>query len=199
MPAEPAGSSPRPRGTAVGRRSVRSRGLPDAVQRRGGAAVLAHQARMTNLITRVGWEARLADAAPSATHGPCPRGGRGSRRYLLFVDEAPLARPVRGTSGFAERFAPGPARYTGPVAARLRSAAPAVPLPCSYMIYTEAFDALPDDARDAVYARLAFVLSGRETGARYRSLSPADRRAIVQILRETKKDLPASFAGSQTS
>jgi hypothetical protein len=38
------------------------------------------------------------------------------------------------------------------------------------------------------------VLSGQERGERYRSaLSLADRQAIVEILRDTKKDLPAYF------
>jgi hypothetical protein len=38
------------------------------------------------------------------------------------------------------------------------------------------------------------VLSGQEQDERYRSaLSLADRRAIVEILRDTKKDLPPYF------
>jgi hypothetical protein len=38
------------------------------------------------------------------------------------------------------------------------------------------------------------VLSGEERDARYLSaLSLADRRAIVEILRDTKKDLPSYF------
>jgi hypothetical protein len=38
------------------------------------------------------------------------------------------------------------------------------------------------------------ILSGNERQARYRSaLSLADRRAIVEILRETKPDLPSYF------
>jgi hypothetical protein len=61
------------------------------------------------------------------------------------------------------------------------------------MIYTPAFDGMPAQARDAVYARLWEVLSGREKQARYRGLSLADRRAVVDILRETKKGLPEYF------
>jgi hypothetical protein len=38
------------------------------------------------------------------------------------------------------------------------------------------------------------VLSGQEQDPRYRAaLSLADRRAIVDILRDTKKDLPTYF------
>jgi hypothetical protein len=65
------------------------------------------------------------------------------------------------------------------------------------MIYTPAFDGLPQAARDAVYARLWEVLSGRETGARYRQLTLQDREAIVSILRETKPNLPAYFKAAE--
>jgi hypothetical protein len=41
------------------------------------------------------------------------------------------------------------------------------------------------------------VLSGRDTAPRYNVLSAADRNAIVEILRDTKKDLPSYwFSGS---
>jgi hypothetical protein len=64
------------------------------------------------------------------------------------------------------------------------------------MIYSEAFDALPVEARDAIYRRLWQVLSGAEPDARYARLTPADRRAILEILRDTKNGLPAYFSGS---
>ena len=65
--------------------------------------------------------------------------------------------------------------------------------PCSYMVYSEPFDALPEPARDAVYRRLWEVLSGAVTEAPYDRLSEADRTAVIEILRETKDDLPAYF------
>ena len=68
--------------------------------------------------------------------------------------------------------------------------------PCSYLIYSPTFDALPPAAKDPIYRRLWEVLSGEEQGERYRSaLSLADRQAILEILRDTKKDLPQSFQG----
>jgi len=66
--------------------------------------------------------------------------------------------------------------------------------PCSYMIYSDAFEGLPAAAKDAVYERLWQVLSGREKGGVYAKLSLADRRDIVEILKETKKGLPAYFS-----
>ena len=55
---------------------------------------------------------------------------------------------------------------------------------------------MPPAARAAVYARLWEVLSGRERSERYNVLSDADRQAIIEILRETKPDLPEYFVMS---
>jgi hypothetical protein len=170
-------------------------GYPTAYSDVVALLVLAHQTHMTNLITRTGWEARLAEADPDS--------GRSSRvedaardlvDYMLFIDEAPLVGPVVGGSGFAEAFASRGLRD-----ARGRSLRDfelkrrLFRYPCSYMIYTPAFDALPPMARDAVYARLWAVLSGAVQDARYKVLSEADRQAIVSILRDTKPDLPDYF------
>jgi hypothetical protein len=57
------------------------------------------------------------------------------------------------------------------------------------MIYSDAFDALPDAARDAVYARLLQVLTGNDSSGKYRNLSAVDRQSILEILRDTKSDL----------
>ena len=51
-------------------------------------------------------------------------------------------------------------------------------------------------ARAMVYERMWEVLSGAAADWNYSKLSPADRRAIVEILLETKKDLPAYFKGT---
>jgi hypothetical protein len=63
------------------------------------------------------------------------------------------------------------------------------------MIYSAQFEHLPAEAKSAIYERVWEVLSGKDKDARYRRLSPADRRAIVEILRDTKSDLPKYFAG----
>ena len=68
--------------------------------------------------------------------------------------------------------------------------------PCSYLIYSPAFDALPAESKDAIYARLAAVLTGKVSDARYRHLSASDRQAILEILRDTKTDFaPYVVAG----
>jgi hypothetical protein len=147
------------------------------------------------MLTRVGWEARLAAAAPTNDAAARVREAAADLvDYMLFVDEAPLSSPVKGTSGFTEQFVKnGPRDSKGRSLRDFDLQRRLFKYPCSYMIYTEAFDALPAAARDAVYARLAVVLAGRDPAPRYKVLSAADRRAVIEILRETRKNLPASF------
>jgi hypothetical protein len=156
--------------------------------------VLAHQVRMTNMITRAGWEARVAAAEPSADANLRVREAASDLvDYLLFIDESPFVGPMQGSSGFTEWFArQGPRDAQGRSLREFDLRKRLFKYPCSYMIYTDAFEALPAAAKDAVYSRMWEVLSGRETRKPYASrLSAADRQAIIQILRATKKDLPS--------
>jgi len=159
--------------------------------------VIGHQAHMTNLLTRLGWEARVA---ARRTVGRTQKGDRVADAasdlvdYLLFIDEAPLPRRIEGSSGFAEKFsAKGPKDGRGRSLYQLDLERRMMRYPCSYMIYAPAFDALPEPALDAVYRRLWQVVSGQETSKRYGKLTPADRAAITEILRDTKKNLPPYF------
>jgi hypothetical protein len=162
--------------------------------------VLAHQTRMTNMITRLGWEARLAAAMPSADATLRVREAAADLvNYLLFFDEAPFVGPMQGTSGFAEWFAKqGPRDAQGRSLRDFDLRRRLFRYPCSYMIYTPAFDALPAAAKDAVFTRLWEVLSGREKRQPWARLTAADRQAIIQILRATKKDLPPYFQPLQS-
>ena len=64
--------------------------------------------------------------------------------YLLFIDEAKLTERVRGGSGFAERFsASGPRDRKGRSLYELDLNRRLMKYPCSYLIYSPAFDALP--------------------------------------------------------
>jgi hypothetical protein len=161
--------------------------------------VLNHQLHAMNLMTRLGWESRIAAQDSSKPAGAVkPADVRDTARelvdYLLFVDEAPLASAVQGSSPFAQEFAKrGPRDGKGRSLRDLDLTKRLFRYPCSYLIYTEVFDALPADARALVYERLWEILSGRETDKVYWRLSVADRRAIVEILRETKKGLPEYF------
>jgi hypothetical protein len=158
--------------------------------------VFQHQAHMTNLITRVGWDARLAqyDHRLDLAGGPLRDAVNELVDYLLFVGEEPLTAAIKGTSGFAEKFAAqGPADSRGRSLRQLDLEHRLLRYPCSYMVYSAAFGGLPVDLRRAIYGRMWDVLSGRETSPKYARLSGPDRRAVVEILRETLPDLPDDF------
>ncbi len=161
--------------------------------------VLNHQVAMTNLLTRLGWEARIAAYnAPAGQEAQIPERVQDTANelvdYLFFVDEAPLPSRIEGSSAFAREFAaPGPRDRRGRSLRDLDLERRLLRYPCSYMIYTEAFDALPAAAQTAVYERMWEVLSGAETRQAYARLTLADRQAVVEILRETKPGLPGYF------
>ena len=67
------------------------------------------------------------------------------------------------------------------------------------MIYSAAFRALPAELRAAVFHRAWDVLSGRDSGPKYAGLAQADRRAVMDILRETVPDLPGDLRSELTA
>jgi hypothetical protein len=161
--------------------------------------VFDHQMHMMNLLTRIGWEARVAQfrrgktpeqlrAAgddPADTTVPLDAAAREVVDYMLFVDEAPLEGPIHGSTTFAEQFAAqGPRDSKGRSLRDFDLTKRLFRYPLSYLIYSEQFDALPPAAREAIYARLWSQLSKKPS---------ADRTAIVEILRDTKPGLPAYF------
>jgi hypothetical protein len=163
--------------------------------------VLAHQTQMHNLITQTNYQTRLAlyankdggelsDAARRQFERPAEQ----LVRYLLFANEAPLDQPVAGTSGFAEEFAArGPRDDRGRSLRDFDLQRRIFKYPCSYLIYSEAFDAIPQPAKDYIYRRMFEVLSGREQGPEFASLSAEDRRAILEILVATKPGVPEQW------
>jgi hypothetical protein len=177
--------------------------------------VLEHQTRMTNLITRVGWETRLAlsdqKAINQALKEPEDRIGDSTRRridnaaesllkYTLFADEALLDAPVKGAAAFAGEFqARGPRDHAGRSLRELDLSRRMFRYPCSFLIYSEEFDALPLVVRERFYRRLWEVLSGADQTPVYSRLTAADRKAVYEILLDTKRDLPGYWRGSQAS
>lgn len=177
--------------------------------------VLEHQTRMQNLITRVGFETRMALASQTAINEalkrPADEGSESTTRringpaevlvsYMLFVDEVPLEGFLTGTSTFAAEFAKqGPRDRRGRSLRQFDLTRRLFRYPCSYLIYSEAFDNLPEQARRRVYRRLWEVLSGLDTSSPFAALSASDRQTILEILRETKSDLPEYWRGGAAS
>ncbi len=126
--------------------------------------VFDHQARAVNLLTRLGWEARMAaqEQRLDFARGELRDLSREVADYLLFVDEAPIAGPVEGVSGFAKVFAAeGPRDAKGRSLRDFDLQTRLLRYRCSYMVYSPAFDALPKEARASVVARMKEILSTR--------------------------------------
>jgi hypothetical protein len=158
--------------------------------------VFEHQMQMNNLLTRLGWETRIAQHEGRLDHGGNAIRDIVNRTvdYMLFIDEAPMPAKIEGSSGFAEAFSGrGPRDANGRSLRQLDLTTRLMRYPCSYTIYSAQFEQLPEAARQAVYQRLWTILSGKDRDRRYQRLSSADRRAVVDILRVTKPDLPAYF------
>ena len=70
--------------------------------------------------------------------------------------------------------------------------------PLSYMVCSEQLNGLPGPIRERFYRRLYKVLTGKDTPKKYEARSAADRQTVLQILLETKTDLPSYWTGSPT-
>jgi hypothetical protein len=154
--------------------------------------VFDHQVRAMNLLTRLNREARVPGA--DVSQGPLRDRVRELADYLLFVDEAALAVTTDPRPGFAAHLAASvPADSRGRSLGELDLERRVFRYPCSYMVYSDAFTALPTAVKDAVYHRLFDALSGRVAGTRHAPVPAADRLAAAEILRSTKTDLPAGL------
>ena len=170
-------------------------GYPAATSDVVAQLVLAHQTTVINLIARLGWEARVAEAEPSVDASTRVKEAAAELAdSMLLLDETPLTGPVRGSSGYAEWFAAqGPRDTMGRSLRELDLRTRLFKYPCSFLIYSEAFAGLPAGARQQVYARIGDILSGRDTRKITQHLSAADRQAVLHILRDTKPDFAESL------
>jgi hypothetical protein len=176
--------------------------------------ILAHQTYLHNLITRVNWETRLAlhdQASMEKALGPRAETWSESTRNrihnaveillhgMLFTDEAGLGAQVQGTSDFSSEFmASAPQDSLGRSLRALDMNRRMFRYPCSFLIYSEAFDALPPEALDYFYRRLWDILTGKDEDGAFATLTQSDRKAILSILLQTKANLPRYWRGERT-
>ncbi len=172
--------------------------------------VLEHQTQMQNLIARASYEARHAahydgimnealkrapDYQSESTQRRIVSAGEKLLKYLLFSDEFALTSPIAGTSEFAVHFEQlGPRDSQGRSLRDFDLQRRIFRYPCSYLIYSPAFDALPETVRDYLAQRLEEILSGEDQSAEFQHLSVEDRQAIREILAETKPEIFAPVA-----
>jgi hypothetical protein len=164
--------------------------------------VLEHQSQMHNLIARASMEARTAnhydrginealgrplDTVSESTTRRINSASEALVRYMFFTDEVELANPICGTSKFAEQFiASAKLDQQGRSLRELDLKHHLLKYPCSYLIYSEAFDRMPQPVMDYVKRRTTEVLLAKEVPAGYERLTNAQRAAIAEILRATK-------------
>ena len=115
-------------------------------------------------------------------------------QYMVFADERVLEEPVAGVSTFTKTFPQrGPRDHQGRSLRDFDLEKRLFRYPLSYMIYSAAFDAMPDQVRELVYRRLYEVLSSKDQSPMYARLSPEAKRAALEILSDTKAGLPEYF------
>jgi hypothetical protein len=164
--------------------------------------VLQHQTEMQNRITRLSYDARTALAAVAAGRSKPDEVAKRMAEPLqdllkgmLFVDAAQFTAPISGDPKFVAQFASRAVR--DPQGRSLRDFDLTRRLfryPLSYLIYSAAFDALPNEAKTAFYRQLDGMLRGAGQSAELADLSAEDRNAILEILRATKPDFVQAVA-----
>ncbi len=175
--------------------------------------VLEHQTGMLNRLARAALETRMAlhyeremnealgrpADEPSESARSRIRGvGDDVVQYMLLRDEIKLTDPVKGTSTFTQDFPEvGPRDSKGRSLRDLDLQTRLFRYPCSYLIYSRAFNNLPAEVKDYVYKRLWEILNGRSDGKEEPQLASEDRQAILEILVETKPDLPDYWKASR--
>jgi hypothetical protein len=153
---------------------------------------LEHQTRMTNLITRIGWDTRITQHDGKLDEPRLNGEIEEMVMYMLFADERQIREPIAGVSTFTKTFPErGPRDHQGRSLRDFDLKTRLFRYPLSYMIYSAAFDAMPDLVRERVYQRLYDVLNGKDQSEKYARLNPEDRKAILEIVRDTKPNLPA--------
>ncbi len=168
--------------------------------------VLEHQSQTQNRITRANYECRMAtqydqmmnemlerpdDFQSETTKRRLAKVVNDLVDFLLFVDEYPLAGPIEGTTRFVRDFASQGVRdKQGRSLREFDLVKRLFKYPCSYLIYSESFDSLPEPVLSQVYRRLWEVLSGEDESDRFAHLTGETRAAILEILRDTKPGLP---------
>ncbi len=169
--------------------------------------VSEHQIKLLNLITRANFQTRMAldyekklklelgynaQTRLDSVNARIQGASESLVQALLMCKEERLTADVKGTSGFTETFAShGPRDSKGRSLRDFDLRSRLFMYPCSYMIYSDAFDGLPAESREYVFLRINQILNGSDKSDTFSHLSPEDRKAIFEILKDTKPSFAA--------
>ncbi len=150
--------------------------------------VMQHQVDVQNEIARVNYQVRtIAEREGTLTAEELAEQSEPLLRALFMSGEAPLTDTVEGVSGFTEYFQSlGPFDGYGRSLREFDLQTRVFTYPLSYLIYSEAFDALPEQVLAYISRRADKILSGTDQTQAYAHLSDLDRSSIRAILQETK-------------
>ncbi len=151
--------------------------------------VLGHQTHVHNMITSGVYE--IHDAIQKGLTDKMPQiikdAGEPIVKSMLFSEEAQLTEPVTGTSSFAADFTSrGPQDSKGRSLREFDLKHRLLRYPMSYLIYSKSFDAMPAELKEYVERRFREVLTGQDASQEFSHLSADDRKAILEILHDTK-------------
>jgi hypothetical protein len=161
--------------------------------------VLEHQLFIKNLITRLSFKSRSFIASEGGHPSPATRARIEAMmeqlvRAMLFVDAAALDAPMSGDAGFDRWFeAQGPFDHRGRTLRELDLGTRLFKHPLSYVVYSEAFDALPQALRAFIFHRFTEILRGEDRSPAFDHLSEGERTVLLEILTETKPDFAAQL------
>jgi hypothetical protein len=170
--------------------------------------VMEHQSQMHNAITAASFETRRAifqsremnvllerpaDFLSESAVRRIQSAADNVAEHLLFCDEFAISSPIAGTSNFVQDFEERGIRDKRGRSLRdfdLQSRL--FRYPCSYLIYSEAFNALPEEVRTRVIDRVTKVLKGDDTSEEFSHLDAKMRREILEILGSTMSEFKRS-------
>jgi hypothetical protein len=174
--------------------------------------VLQHQVTVHNLITRANFKARnfvsrdptLSSNSNLSVDQVAPRAQKAFKSMLeplvnglLNAGAVAFTSPISGNSGFDTWFQKqGPKDRSGRSLRELDLKTRLFRYPLSYLIYSDGFEGLPDYAKSYVYKRIGEVLRGQDTSPQFAHLSPADRKAMLEILLATKPAFAAAMGST---
>jgi hypothetical protein len=155
--------------------------------------VLAHQTRLHNRIADVNAVTSMILKANDNTNDALKNRLKGIIeplvRGMLFSGEVKLTEPITGNTAFAAQFEKrGPYDHQGRSLRQFDLKKRLFRYPCSYLIYSDSFDALPATVKQYIYERMIEVLQGKDHSEDFNHLSADDRKAIFEILKDTKAD-----------
>ncbi len=113
--------------------------------------------------------------------------------YLLFRDETPIPK-ISCDPGFRRAFTANRIADSRKRSLKdLRLDGRIFENRCSYMIYSPTFDQFPPMLKGAIYARIHEILTSPKPVEGFDYLGKDEKRRILEILHETKEDLPPGW------